>query len=340
MHSLHLHRHPDHPTRLLRLPRYALAFALASCLALVAGSPSTLAAIGQVTEFQIPPPGGRPNAIVLGSDGAVWFTELSSPAIGRFGDGAFSRFPTPNATLPFSLAAGPDGALWFTEPTRHRIGRLTIAGRFREFDLPPCTACGPYSYDPVGITAGPDGALWYARPVQGSIGRITIGGNATEFPVGSPEAGPRWITTGPDGALWFTDETGLGRITTGGSISQVWSGMNYPSAVAAGPDGNLWVTGAAQDSVGRVTTSGQANLFRLDLNCNPQWIAPGAGALWVACYNLDEVERVSTTGRVTRVSVPGHIPNYPDVISGIVKGPGGMWFTEYAANRLGRISIS
>jgi hypothetical protein len=42
---------------------------------------------------------------------------------------------------------------------------------------------------------------------------------------------------------------------------------------------------------------------------------------------------------VTRFPVPSHLPDYPDVLSGIVKGPGGMWFTEYAGNRIGRIAI-
>jgi virginiamycin B lyase len=124
-----------------------------------------------------------------------------------------------------------------------------------------------------------------------------------------------------------------------GSLSQVWSGLSYPSAITVGPDGNLWVTGASQDVVARVTPAGKGTLFSLDLNCDPQWIAPGAGALWVTCYNLDEIERVSTSGAVTRIPVPSHFPGYPDVLSGIAQGPrGAMWFTEYAADRIGRVS--
>jgi virginiamycin B lyase len=61
--------------------------------------------------------------------------------------------------------------------------------------------------------------------------------------------------------------------------------------------------------------------------------------LWVACYNLNEISRVSMHGKVTTFRVPGHIPNYPDVLSGIVQGSdGAMWFTEYAGNRIGRIT--
>jgi len=125
-----------------------------------------------------------------------------------------------------------------------------------------------------------------------------------------------------------------------GSVTQVWSGLNYPAAIASGPDGKLWLTGASQDVVVRVTTAGQGDYFSLDLNCDSQWIAPGGDSLWVPCYNLNRIERVTTTGAVRRFPVPGHIRGYPDTLAGIVQGPdAGMWFTEYAADRIGRLSL-
>ena len=42
-----------------------------------------------------------------------------------------------------------------------------------------------------------------------------------------------WITKGPDGAIWFTDESGIARRGSDGSIRQIWSGLSYPSAIAA-----------------------------------------------------------------------------------------------------------
>jgi len=319
---------------MVRSRRYVVLAGLLLALG-VAGL--AFAAAGDITEFQVPPPGG-PNSITVGPDAALWFTELARPAIGRrASSGRFSTFTIPNS--PMSIVSGPDGAIWFTEPSGPGIGRIITTGTLTEFSVPPCSPCG-YPNGPLGLTVGSDGALWYARPGNDTVGRVTMDGQVTEFPVGGQSADPTWITAGPDGAIWFTDESGIARRGADGSISQVWSGLNYPSSIATGPDGNLWVTGPSQDVVARVTTSGQGTKFGLDLNCDPQWIAPGGGALWVPCYNLNEIERVSTSGTVRRFPVPGHIPNYPDVLSGIVQGPdAAMWFTEYAASRLGRLSL-
>src|SRR5581483_2452464 len=201
----------------------------------------------------------------------------------------------------------------------------------------PIPACGSCRYPPgpLGLTVGSDGELWYARPGNNTLGRVTTDGHVTEIKVPSPE--PTWITKGPDGALWFTDETGVARMGADGSVAQVWSGLNYPSAIATGPDGKLWLTGSSQDVAARVSTAGQGDYFSLDLNCDPQWIAQGAGSLWIPCYNLNEIERVTTSGAVSRFRVPAHFQGYPDTVAGIVQGPdSAMWFTEYAASRIGR----
>jgi len=62
----------------------------------------------------------------------------------------------------------------------------------------------------------------------------------------------------------------------------------------------------------------------------------------VTCYFLDEVGRVTMDGRVTPFPVPNHFHgNYPDTLEGIATGASNdMWFTEEAANRIGRISTS
>jgi hypothetical protein len=46
----------------------------------------------------------------------------------------------------------------------------------------------------------------------------------------------------PDGALWFTEQSSgkIGRITTGGVITEVVSGGSYPLGMTAGPDRALW----------------------------------------------------------------------------------------------------
>jgi len=196
--------------------RRRLFLLAASCLGALAVAGAALATFGTVRELKIPPPGSRPNAITKGPDGAIWFTELSPPAIGRHRSGGFSHFPLPDPAVPYSIVAGPDGAVWFTESSGHGLGRITASGEITQFDVPPCDECG-YPSGPLGLTVGSDGALWYARPGNETIGRVTTSGQITEIPVPAPLQDATWIVKGPDGALWFTDDTGLGRMTTDGS---------------------------------------------------------------------------------------------------------------------------
>lgn len=58
-----------------------------------------------------------PFGIALGSDGAVWFTEITGNKIGRLDtDGKIIEYDLPEkASFPSMIVAGPDGALWFTE---------------------------------------------------------------------------------------------------------------------------------------------------------------------------------------------------------------------------------
>src|SRR5712692_7588995 len=80
------------------------------------------------------------------------------------------------------------------------------------------------------------------------------------------------IAAGPDGALWFPEGTGMGRMTTDGTLIE-FSGVSEVRGVAAGPDGNIWFTEAFIPFVrpcpqpfariGRITTAGVVTKFDL-----------------------------------------------------------------------------
>src|SRR5439155_19320804 len=209
---------------MVRLARRRMTAAAAVLLAALAASGIAVATVGNVREFKLPARAQWPQGIAKGAAGAVWYTVISTPGIGRRDSSGFSFFPLPNPAVAFTIVSGPDGALWFTESSGRGIGRITTSGDITEFDVPACNDCG-YPHGPLGLTVGSDGALWYARPGNETIGRVTRRGHITEFPVGSTVRDVTWITTGPDGALWFTDDGGIGRRGTDGTISQIWSGL-------------------------------------------------------------------------------------------------------------------
>ena len=164
-------------------------------------------------------------------------------------------------------------------------------------------------------------------------------GTITEFPVPSG-GGPLFITAGPDGNLWFTEAaSNIGRITTGGTITEFPLSTPANRGITAGPDGNLWFTERAGNRIGRITTGGTITEFPLpthSLTSLPEGITVGPDDnLWFAEFNV---------GIIGRITPGGNIKEFPVAQSGpfgITTGPdGNLWFTLAFGNSIGRISPS
>src|SRR5262249_27412404 len=77
------------------------------------------------TEFSTPTSSSGPRNIVVGPDGALWFTEETGNKIGRITTaGVITEYPIPSNNGAFGITLGPDGNLWFTEFAGNKIGRL------------------------------------------------------------------------------------------------------------------------------------------------------------------------------------------------------------------------
>jgi streptogramin lyase len=238
------------------------------------------------------------------------------------------------------------------------LGVSTATGQtFTEFPIPTPNA------RPKGITVGPDGNLWFTEyEVNASkIGRITPEGVITEFPLPDAVAHPLGITTGPDGNLWFTENRGpnaIARITPDGLIAEFPIAQNAnPWGIAAGPDGNLWFTEEWGNKIGHITTTGSMTRFTIPpchvcntfgLKSGPGGIAVGPdGALWFAEQYANRIDRITTSGAITGFQIPG-AQSYPDCSRSGPCGPvyitagldEALWFTENAANKIGRITTS
>lgn len=308
---------------------------------------------GEIAEFPIPTTNAAPDAIVVGPDGALWFTEVLGNKIGRI-DPATTQIteflvPTANAR-PTVITLGPDGNLWFTERRRPgaagagdlgQVGQITPSGEITEF-----VVGGPGSR-PLGITAGPDGNVWFSLSVANKVGRITPEGVVTLFDVPTPGAGPWEMTLGPDGNIWFTEFFGnkVARLTAEGSITEfaLPHPSSGPNVISRGPDPNAAKDCAAQrallgglafdlryGSPGRSDAFGNcvaalASTQNLYFAENGLAAAPGSG---------NRIGRITTDGVITEFAIP--TPNSGTI--GITHGPdNAVWFTETAANKIGRL---
>jgi len=291
-----------------------------------------------------------PKGITVGPDGNLWFTESGSDKIGRITTaGVVTEFSTgiTAGAAPFSIVTGPDNNLWFTEQGGNRIGRITVTGVVTEFSTGISANAGL-----AAITAGIDGALWFAETNSNRIGRIDTSGAITEFSAGiSAGAGPFGIAASPDGLIWFTEQAGnrIGRITTSGVVTEFSAGMSagaLPALISYNiTDGTLLFAEYGLNRIGRITKAGV--ITEIDISgyvpssgtLNSVAAAPD-GSMWaVAVLSIDLFKYPIAPGlnfpdNSIQLSV-GATPQY--IAAG---ADGNLWFAEFLANAVGRITPS
>jgi len=152
---------------------------------------------GEVTQFELPGPGGFPTRLALGPEGNVWFTEIQDK-VGRITPtGAIQMFPLPRGARPLEIVLGADGNLWVTEEKNDpgALGRITPSGLYTEFPVGQGVYTG-------ALAAGPDGRLWFAAG-PGVIDRMTPGGRISRVQLPNPTYVID-IVAGSDGNVWYT----------------------------------------------------------------------------------------------------------------------------------------
>jgi virginiamycin B lyase len=268
-----------------------------------ASSVSRIDTAGQVLTKDLASAIANPTHITAGPEGALWFTEGVTKAIGRIPAAVPLAVPDESrltSEAPNAIAAGSDGNLWFTEYSVSMIGRMTPAGVATYFPLPPGLE------NPEGITAGPDGALWYTTLNPSAIVRIATDGSQRTFPV-PKEKIVNEIATGPDGALWFSASGEIGRMTTDGELEffSLPKGVGL-NVLAPGPDGNVWFTESNVGQIGRITTPPNATTGAV------QGLAAGQATITGVVNGHSQPTEVrieyGPAGGPTTTSAPLHLP--------------------------------
>jgi hypothetical protein len=160
------------------------------------------------------------------------------------------------------------------------------------------------------------GKLWVTEQAA-SVSKIAVYDPSTgflqEIPA-SPGSEPSSIIATAGGVLWFTEAgtNAIGRITTSGTITEYPGTGASPSGIAAAQDGALWFTESP-----------------------PQ---PGITTTCPAPSGLHAIGRITSGGTITNQVATPTAQSEP---SDITVGPdGNLWFSEYCADKIGRVQVA
>ena len=284
---------------------------------------------------EYPIPAALPEDVAWGSDGNVWYADLTGK-IGRMTPaGVTTEFTIPTTgSDPEGMTLGLDGAIWFTEKGKNQIGRITTSGGFTEYPL-PTPVCGPN-----GIAVGPDGAIWFTEFNGDKIGRFGGAGNIAEHPIPAASTALA-IASGSDGNLWFTEygKNKIGRISPSGDYDDftVPTATAYPEGIAPGADGNLWFVENNGHKVGRITPTGTITEFPLPVATRSFRIAAGPdGNLWFTEFDNNKIGRITTAGLLKEYLIPTGDSRPYGIAAGTDRN---LWFSEFNAQKIGRVGV-
>jgi virginiamycin B lyase len=298
---------------------------------------------GDATFFPMPA-GSRPHGIVFDAAGNLWVTLEYAGQLARIDQttGAIIQTidvslhatgaPSPVNTHPHGLGVAPDGTtLWFTGKATGTVGRVTFAAdgtaTVAHFALPTTGSV------PIYIIAGPDGNMWCTELVGNAIARVTPEGTVTEYSIPTYNSRPIGITPGPDGhSLWFSEEAGnkVGRIVLDPVTYAFVALAEYPVPML---HANTILAALAFDSAGNLWTQAY-------VNPNSPYPA-GTDAIVRLDASLTLAPYTAAVGAISDVPVTFYeVPTADTVMHRITHGPdGAIWFTELAADQLGRLEL-
>ncbi|MCC5951183.1 MAG: S-layer homology domain-containing protein [Acidimicrobiia bacterium] len=287
-----------------------------------------------------------PRSLTIGPDGALWWVNARSGAIGRLDSNGTPELV--HVESADSLTTGPDGHLWFTDSINDRIGRLAVDGDTGYFTDPGISS-------PTAIVAAPDGRLWFANAGEATIGRVGVDGTFDFLSIDDLET-PALLARGRHGDVWFSEHldgggSSIGRITADDEMQRQAHPFRV-NALTLGANGDMWfsTTSRGQDA-GWVEVDGTTNsLSVIQPMGSPRGIARGPGGnMWLTHTFMEEgmlswVTRLDTEGAngFLRPRTPGTggLPNLGagEIIAG---ADNDLWMVSlYSSFGLARLEVS
>lgn len=240
--------------------------------------------------------------IAAGSDGRVWFDELTAPTDANViaaiapSTGAISQYPVSNCrNIGDGLAKAADGNLYIIcvhlvgSKTTYALLRISPTGTMHQIPVSGGT--------PGRLIAGPDGKIWFILSTSPGYSLVRYDPSRGTF---TPHALP------------FT--------------------AAVPSALASGPDGNIWITDA--HSTGKRTNVYVFIRNRLDVQPASLTLATGAQSTLTAFYSgsLGRSSLSATTSNSAVATVAPSSPPGSFVVKAVASGSATITVTDTIEN--------
>lgn len=237
---------------------------LLALLVALACVPSPARAQVAVQAYALPPAGGSPHDVAVGSDGIVWYTAQRDGKLGRLdpATGKVELVPLGANAAPHGVIIGPDGAPWVTEGGSNSIVRVDPKTReVKDWPLP----AGRGYVNLNTLAFDNRGRVWFTGQ-NGIYGRLDPKTGSMQVWDAPRGRGPYGIAATPDGVIYYASlagshiarldpETGAATIieppTRNQGARRVWSdskGMIWVSEWNSGnvsrydPATNTWKT--------------------------------------------------------------------------------------------------
>jgi hypothetical protein len=260
---------------------------------------------------------------------------------GRAGQGdavpGFQEFQVPTtASFPAQIALDAQGRVWISERDANKIARFDPQTENWEQYVISTTNSQPW-----GLALDGDGNVWFAETAGDKIGKLEVSsGLFDEYPV--PAGSQPWdVAVGGDNTIWFTEKAGnkIGKLVpaTGAIVSySVPTGNAGPGWIAVRSSA-IWFTETTADKLGRFDTrNGTFEEWQRPAGSLPREVVLNSvGQPWFAEMGGNRIVKLDpqTWGMWFPVTVPT-ANGKPYGIA--MEGDVAVWFTERAANKLGR----
>jgi virginiamycin B lyase len=310
---------------------------LVTFLLVLACVPSSARAEVTVQAYALPPGGGFPHDVAVGSDGIVWYTAQSDGKLGRLdpATGKVDLIPLGAGAAPHGVIVGPDGAPWVTEGGHNAIVRVDPRTReVKSWQLP--AARGYVNLNTAAFDNR--GRIWFTGQ-NGIYGRLDPGSGAMQVWDAPRGYGPYGIAATPGGVVYFASlagsyiarldpETGAATVieppTRNQGARRVWSDSK----------GQIWVSEWNSGNVSRFDPrSGAWRTWRLPGE-RPRTYAvyvDDRDMVWLSDWGANAIVRFDPATEKFEV--------FPSDRSGanvrqILGRPGEVWAPESGTNRL------